>query len=236
MKKPTSFRDLLLAHDIPIRRNGLLQLGLCTYAGFWLWMSVHPYSSYDWWLENLLTFLALAGLMSAFPFFRFNNLSSLLILAFLALHTLGAHYSYNTTPIDSWINRLFHFGRDNYDRVVHFSFGLLVVYPVREFVVRVILPRQGWSYILAPLVILAFGAFYELIEMWVAQIVAPEIGTLFLGTQGDPWDSQHDMEAALYGAAAVMAVNAAVNFAFGRKASVRRKALRRSAGAGRADC
>lgn len=62
-----------------------------------------------------------------------------------------------------------------------------------------------------PIIILSFGAFYELIEMWVALIVAPEIGTLFLGTQGDPWDTQHDMEVALYGSVLAMIIIAISN-------------------------
>lgn len=64
--------------------------------------------------------------------------------------------------------------------------------------------KGNWTYFISVMNILASGAFYELIEMWVAKIVAPEIGTLFLGTQGDPWDTQHDIEVAMYGAMIAM--------------------------------
>jgi putative membrane protein len=75
---------------------------------------------------------------------------------------------------------------------------------------RIVGLRGFWSYVMTVVSILATGAFYELIEMWVAHLVAPEIGDLFLGTQGDVWDSQHDMEAAMYGAVAAMLITAAI--------------------------
>ncbi|WP_438448511.1 DUF2238 domain-containing protein [Gorillibacterium sp. sgz5001074] len=193
------------------RKNRILQAMIGGYAVFWLWMLIKPYAWYNWWLENLLVLAAAAGLGGAYRWFRFSNRSYALIILFVALHTYGAHYSYNTTPIDRLMHEWFGFHRDNFDRVVHFSFGLLIAYPAWEFFIRAAGLRKGWSYGLTPVVILSFGAFYELIEMWVALIVAPEIGTRFLGTQGDIWDSHHDMEAALIGAVLAMAATAAAS-------------------------
>jgi putative membrane protein len=70
--------------------------------------------------------------------------------------------------------------------------------------IRVMKIKGGWTYFHPAVIVLACGAYYELIEMWVANIVAPDIGILFLGTQGDPWDTQHDVELALYGAVIAM--------------------------------
>ncbi|MFB9325834.1 DUF2238 domain-containing protein [Paenibacillus aurantiacus] len=190
------------------RENRTLHIALVVFALFWLWMGYDPYRKFNWWLENLLTLLAAAGLIATGRWFVWSNTSYLLIIAFIALHTVGAHYSYNETPLDRWLNALFAFERNNYDRIVHCAFGLLIAYPVYELLRRVAGVRHGWSCVLVPCVILAFGAFYELIEMWVTFILDPERGALFLGSQGDPWDAHHDMEVALYGAIIAMLATA----------------------------
>jgi putative membrane protein len=97
-----------------------------------------------------------------------------------------------------------------FDRIVHFCYGLLMAYPLREVMLRVVKLKGFWAYAFTVTILLATGAFYELIEMWAALIVAPEIGTLLLGTQGDPWDTQHDMAAALYGATMAMIITVLV--------------------------
>ena len=200
--------ESLWRHDQRFVENRWQQIGLLAYAICWGLLAMEPYSVFNWWLENLLIIAAAAGLVSTYRYFKFNNFSYVLILLFITLHTVGAHYSYNTTPLDRWLNAIFHYERDHYDRIVHFSFGLLIAYPAHEIMIRVVKLRRGWSCVLVPCLILAFGAFYELIEMWVALIVSPEEGALFLGSQGDPWDAHHDMELALYGAIIAMMVTA----------------------------
>jgi putative membrane protein len=195
-------------NKIPFTQNGALQMMIVIYVGIWIWMAVSPYSRYDWVLENLLIWAALIGLVSTYKFFCFTNLSYAYIGLFLLLHTVGAHYSYNENVVDVWMKLIFHTQRDNYDRLVHFSFGLLLAYPLREAMSVWTQLGRRWLYVLTCVIVLAMGAFYELIEMWVALLVAPEIGTLFLGTQGDPWDTHHDMELALYGAVIAMGVTA----------------------------
>jgi putative membrane protein len=191
---------------IPFRTNRLLHLMILVYVGIWIWMAVEPYSRFDWFLENLLIWVTLLLLIGTYYRFAFSNLSYGLIALFLLLHTVGAHYSYNENAVDVWLKFIFHSERNNYDRLVHFSFGLLLAYPIREVMRAWTDLGNKWLYGMTCTIVLAFGAFYELIEMWVAMIVAPEIGTMFLGTQGDPWDSQHDMELALYGAVIAMIV------------------------------
>ncbi|MDR6881834.1 DUF2238 domain-containing protein [Bacillus sp. 3255] len=193
------------------RSNTTLHILIILYAALWIWMAYAPYSRFDWMLENLLIWATLIGLVSTYKRMTFSNLSYALIALFLALHTVGAHYSYNENLVDVWLRWLLHSERDNYDRLVHFSFGLLLAYPLRE-ALRAWTPLgRKWLYVMTCVMILALGAFYELIEMWVALLVAPEIGTLFLGTQGDPWDTHHDMELALYGAILAMAATAAAS-------------------------
>ncbi|MBA2939191.1 DUF2238 domain-containing protein [Paenibacillus sp. CGMCC 1.16610] len=188
--------------------NWPLHAMIVIYAGLWIWMAIVPYSRFDWVLENLLIWAALIALVSTYKLNKLSNLSYALIGLFLALHTVGAHYSYNENIVDVWLKLILHSERDNYDRLVHFSFGLLLAYPLREALRAWTQLSRRWLYVMTCVMILALGAFYELIEMWVALLVAPEIGTLFLGTQGDPWDTHHDMELALYGAVIAMVVTA----------------------------
>lgn len=201
-------RNLLLSHETPLYRNWLLLVFLLGFAAFWIWMAMYPNNPRDWWLENILIFLALIGLAVTYRWFRFSTLSYLLILLFLAMHTFGAHYAYDANPVDDLLKKWYPFKRNNYDRIVHLAFGLLMIYPVQEFVERVVRPRRGWSYVIAPLIIVTCSAFFELLEMWVSLIVSSELGAMYLGLQGDIWDSQHDTEMTLYGSVFVMGIRA----------------------------
>lgn len=190
---------------------------VAAYGLFWLLMLIKPFAWFNWWLENLLVLATGVYLTLTFRWFRFSNLSYAMIIVFVALHTYGAHFSYYTTPVDVWMQEWFGFQRNNFDRIVHFGFGLLIVYPVREFGVRVMDISPRWAYGVAPSMVLAFGAFYEIVEMWVAAVVNPEAGTRFVGTQGDVWDSVHDIEMALYGALITMLAAAAAAWFRGRR-------------------
>ncbi len=81
-----------------------------------------------------------------------------------------------------------------------FFFGVLLVLPISEVLERVAGTARLWAYGLAIAVVTAAGALYEIGEMWVALLASKETADQFLGMQGDPWDSQHDMELAFYGA------------------------------------
>jgi putative membrane protein len=96
-------------------------------------------------------------LVWSYRYYKFSDVSYLFIAAFMMLHTVGAHYSYET-PFNHFLNDFFGNGRDNFDRVVHFSFGLLIAYPGFEFMRRVIRVRSIWTYFLTPLVTMTFTA------------------------------------------------------------------------------
>lgn len=182
------------------RDNRLLQALLAGYLALWSWLAISPFDRSDWLLENLLAFAMFAALLLGYRRFRFTNTSYCLIAAFMSLHAFGAHYTYAEVPAGYWIKDTFDLGRNHYDRLVHFSFGLLLAYPMREFIVRVIGVRGGWGYVIAVITIMAFSGLFEIIESWVARIVSPELGVAYLGTQGDVWDAQKDSTAALAGA------------------------------------
>lgn len=180
-------------------RRFLLSL-LLGYGLLWIWSAIEPVNRRDWLLENVLALTAVGVMVLTYRRFRFSTLSYALITLFLALHTIGAHYTYAEVPFGFWLKEAFSLSRNPFDRIVHFCFGALLVYPVREILVRLAGVRGWWSYYLPISAMLAQSGFFELIEAAVAMIVSPELGDMYLGTQGDQWDAQKDMMAALTGA------------------------------------
>ncbi|PKM42844.1 MAG: DUF2238 domain-containing protein [Gammaproteobacteria bacterium HGW-Gammaproteobacteria-1] len=171
----------------------------------WLLTAFEPFNRFDWLLENLLVFIYGALLLATYRRFPFSNTSYALFTVFLSLHLVGAHYTYAETPLGFWLQDAFGLTRNHYDRIVHFSFGLLIAWPFREVLLRAAKVRVGWSYFLAIIVVLGFSGFYEVLEAAVAMIVSPELGAAYLGTQGDIWDAQRDTGLAFTGAVAAMA-------------------------------
>lgn len=188
-----------------LAESRFLQALAAAYAALWIALAIAPKYRADWLLENLLVFAFAAGLAATHRRFSFSNASWLCIALFLALHAVGAHSTYSETPIGNWMQRTFGFERNHYDRVVHFGFGLLMTYPLREIALRVLRVRPLWSWLVPLLAVLAASSGYELIEAWVAWIVDPELGTAYLGTQGDEWDAQRDMTCAFAGAVVALA-------------------------------
>lgn len=189
--------------DAPPRR---LALGLALwYAAVWVWGAIDPNDRQDWLLENLLAIAAVAGLWLTRRRFAFSSASYVLITAFLTLHAIGAHYTYAEVPFGFWLKDWLGLSRNPFDRLVHFGFGALLVYPLREIHVRLAGVQGFWSYYFPASSILALSGLFEIIEAIVAILVSPELGTLYLGTQGDEWDAQKDMAAAFTGAVLTMA-------------------------------
>ena len=193
------------------RHNRFLQGLLLWLGALWVAMAIEPFDRSDWLLENLLVFIYAALLIATYPRFRFSNLSYGLFGVFLSLHLVGAHYTYAETPFGFWLQETFDLSRNHYDRIVHFSFGLLIAYPFREFLIRVTRMHAGWSYLLAVVIVLGFSGFYEALEGAAAVIVSPELGMAFLGTQGDIWDAQKDTALAFAGSVVAMLITWAFN-------------------------
>ena len=175
-------------------------------ALFWIVTAVNPLHPDDWLLENLLVFLAAIVLVVSYRWFQFSNLSYAMFAVFLSLHLAGAHYTYSETPLGFWLQDWFGLQRNHYDRIVHLSFGLLLAFPLREELLRQPRVKRSWSYFLAVAMVLALSAIYEVIEGAAALTINPELGTAFLGTQGDEWDSQKDTFLAFLGAVIAMAL------------------------------
>lgn len=119
----------------------------------------------------------------------------------------GGYYTYAMTPLGNWARDTFGLARNHYDRVGHVALGVFPAFAIKEILLRrTPLVRGGWLTFLVLSVVLAFAAFWELLEWWVTLLVASDVGTAFLGSQGDVWDAQWDMLLALVGAAVVLPV------------------------------
>ncbi len=186
------------------------------YVAVWVAAAISPLDRGDWLLENLLVFAFVPVLPLTYRRFAFSRASYALIFCFLVMHAYAAHYTYSLTPLGFWLQENLGATRNHFDRIVHFSFGLLLTVPLREVGVRVLGLRSGWSYAVPGLVILGISGGYEIVEYWAARMVDPELGTAFLGTQGDEWDAQKDMRLALAGSLLSLALSAAVDAARGQ--------------------
>lgn len=201
----------------PFSRNRFTQGLVVLYGVVFAIAGISPSDRSDWLLENLVVFAFAAGLVATHRRFVLSNFSSLLVFLFLSLHALGAHYTYSLAPPGFWIQEAFGLTRNHYDRVVHLAFGLLLGYPLREIARRRLHLRGAWSYAGPVIAVLALSSSYELLESWAARIVDPDLGTAFMGTQGDEWDTQKDMSLALGGALAAMALCAVYRARSGRE-------------------
>jgi putative membrane protein len=189
-----------------------LLLGLLLFYGlFWTWLAIAPVDRRDWLLENLLSLTLVAVLVLTYRRFQFSVTSYCLIGLFLTLHAIGAHYTYAEVPFGFWLQDLLILSRNPFDRIAHFAYGALLVYPLRELLVRLAGVQGSWASSLSITAILAQSGLFEVAEAVVASIVSPELGSTYLGTQGDEWDAQKDMAAALTGALLTMCVSFAMS-------------------------
>jgi len=168
--------------------------------------------------EMYLQHIPTVAVLLAWPFLirRFPLTRTALgcLAAFLLLHILAARYLYSNVPYDEWTRRLFgfsltdrfHFRRNHFDRLVHFSFGLLWVRPVWEICVRYFRVPRRFAYYAAFEFVLAFSMLYELVEWGLSVILAGPDADAYNGQQGDMWDAQKDMSFALLGAAIALLV------------------------------
>lgn len=171
-----------------MRRDRYALACLAALALWWAALAIAPRYRDTWLHENLLVFAGVPLAIWLDRRLRFDRLALTLITLFLGLHLLGAHYSYSDVP---WPFP----GRNHYDRVVHFSFGLLLAYPLRFLFRWAPCPR-----VLTLLLVMASSMAYEIVEWLFTLIAAPDQGMTFLGTQGDEWDAQKDMALATAGA------------------------------------
>lgn len=195
-----------------------LKLGIIFMVTFII-SGINPIDFHDWMLENLLVLIILPVLILTSKKFPLSKISYTLIFLFLCLHEFGAHYTYSNVPYDQWFesvfgrtfNSLFGWERNHFDRLVHFSYGLLLAYPIREMFHRVANVSGFWGYFLPLDVCMSTSMLFELFEWAAVEIFAGDLGVAYLGTQGDIWDAHKDMGLASLGAVIAMLVTAIIN-------------------------
>jgi putative membrane protein len=191
------------------RKSYLWMLGII-YTVWWVIMAINPHHFADWLLENALVVAAVALLLFTRNSFPLSRVSYTCIFVFMMLHALGAHYTYAEVPYQKWFPAL-EGGRNHFDRLVHFAYGLLLAYPIREMFLRIGNMRGFWGYFLPLDLTMSTSMLYELIEWGAAEFFGGDLGAAYLGTQGDIWDAHKDMALASLGALIAMFVTAMVN-------------------------
>lgn len=160
-----------------------------------------PAGRVSWILEVGPGLAGVAVLIAVYRRFRMSNVVYVSVFLHVLILIYGGYYTYAMTPLGNWARDTFHWQRNHYDRVGHLALGVFPALYTREILLRTSPLRRGkWLFFMVCSICLAIGAFWELLEWWTALIVASDVGTAFLGSQGDVWDAQWDMLLALVGA------------------------------------
>lgn len=167
---------------------------------------LHPYERSTWLMEVAPIFLAAPFLLWTWYRFPLTPLLYTLIALHAIILMVGGAYTYARVPLGFWMEHALHLGRNPYDKLGHFAQGFVPALLAREvFLRRGIVPRRGWAAVLAVAIALSISLLYELVE-WGAAVAMGQGADAFLGTQGDPWDTQSDMGMALVGALMALAL------------------------------
>jgi putative membrane protein len=166
-----------------------------------LWSGINPKDQFTWFLEVVPALIGFLLIILTYKKFPLTPLLYTLILIHMIILMVGGHYTYAEVPLFDWIKEALDQSRNNYDKVGHFAQGFIPAILARELLIRkeIIHGSKIWLNYIIVSIVLAFSAFYELIEWWVA-LATGEDAEAFLGTQGYMWDTQSDMMFALIGA------------------------------------
>ena len=178
---------------------------LAIYLVVYVICAISPFDREVWWAENIPVMIIVALLAYSYRYFQFTALSYVLMSAFLILHTIGGHYTFERVPFD-FVSNLFAFERNHYDRLAHFSVGFYA-YPIAELLHRKRLVRSRWLLLLFPLFsIVTVAGIYEVVEWQYAVNADEAAGIAVLGSQGDIWDAQKDILADTLGAVVALSL------------------------------
>ncbi len=173
----------------------LLIVGVLLIVSGW-----HPYERSTWWMEVAPIMIAAPVLIATHRRFPLTSLLYVLIALHALILMLGGAYTYARVPIGFWVQETFDLSRNPYDKLGHFAQGFVPAMVAREIFVRLQIVRAGrWPAVLAVACALSVSLIYELVE-WGAAVALGQGADAFLGTQGDPWDTQSDMGMAFLGA------------------------------------
>jgi putative membrane protein len=195
-----SFTIAISKTRTPFAQNIWMKLFLVVFVCIWISTFIGTTDMSNWLLENTLVFLFLPFLIFTYKKYQFSDTSYLLLCIYLCLHVYGSKYTYAENPFGYWLQEVFHSSRNHYDRIVHFSFGFLLAYPMREMFLRGLQYPKWVAWLLPIEITLSISGFHELIEWAVADVFFKAQGDAYLGTQGDIWDAQKDIFLAFSGA------------------------------------
>jgi len=187
-------------------RGRTLAIGSIVLVALLVLSGVRPYDRGTWLLEVLPVMIALPILWASYRRFPLTSLLYVLIFLHALVLMLGGAYSYARVPLGFQIQDLLHLERNPYDKIGHFFQGFVPALVAREILIRgAFVQGRRMLVFLVLCVVLAISATYELIE-WAAALVLGQGAEEFLGTQGDPWDTQSDMFLALLGGVFALAL------------------------------
>ena len=195
-----SFTIAISKDRVPLKKNIWLIVFIAVFAVVWSNSLIGTTDMANWLLENTLSFVFAIFLVVTYRKHQFSDLSYLLVCIYLCLHVYGSKYTYAENPFGYWLKDVFHLSRNHYDRIVHFCFGFLLAYPMREMFLKWLKYPRWVAWLLPIEITLSISAFYELIEWAVADLFFKAQGDAYLGTQGDVWDAQKDIFLAFCGA------------------------------------
>lgn len=175
-----------------MKKNRLALFLLLILLAVWVWSGWRPANSENWFLEAHLVLFFVPLLSLFFWYVHLSKTSLVFITLFFILHAIGAHYNYGSVPFGETVGHAFGSSGNVYDRIVHFAFGFLFVYPIREIILRTSATKGFWSYFFPFMIILACSSVYEVMEWLSFANLPPEQGYLFIGGN-DPFDAQKDM-------------------------------------------
>jgi putative membrane protein len=162
--------------------------------------AIHPHDYTTWWLETFPIFIAVPVLIGTYKKYELTSLVYRLLFVHALILMVGGYYSYAEVPLGYWMQEWFDFTRNNYDKIGHFAQGFVPAMLFRELLLCSSPLKSGkLLFMLVTASCLAVSASYELIE-WAVAVKMGQGADAFLGTQGDPWDTQSDMLMALIGA------------------------------------
>ena len=171
-----------------------------------VWSAIGAFDQVTWLLEVAPALIGLAIIIPTHRRFPLTPLLSTLVALHMVLLAVGGHYTYARVPLGDWFRDWLHLSRNHYDRLGHFAQGFVPAMIARELFIRLgIVGRHGWRNFLIVTTCLAISATYELFE-WFTALILGQKSDEFLGTQGDPWDTQSDMFCALVGAFTALAL------------------------------
>lgn len=208
--------------SIPRGRYATVLLGLLGLVILRSFIGAHVLGT--WFLENAPVAFGVTFLAFSYRRMPLSRISYSLIFLFYCLHETGAHWTYAKVPYDEWwraltgvaLNSQLGLTRNHFDRLVHFSYGFLIAYPIREVFLRVANVRGFWGYFLPLDFTMSTSMFYEVLEWLTAEVVGSTAGNDYLGSQGDIWDSQKDMALASIGALLAMTIIALITWHYKR--------------------